>query len=73
MQPNEILRGFREDKDLNQTQLGKLLNMSQRRISRIETGEIALTAEDIKSFCKFFNISADYLLGLPENLPYPKR
>ena len=70
---HERLRGMREDRDLNQTQIGEALHMSQRKISYIEKGETKLTAEDIVAFCRLYNVSADYLLGLPENMPYPKR
>lgn len=73
MELHERIRGLREDRDLNQTQIGKALHMSQRKISYIERGEKAITAEEIISFCLLYNVSADWLLGLPEGLPYPKR
>ncbi len=61
------IRGLREDADLNQTQLGKKLNMTQRKISYIECGKYEPSVEDIIAFCKFFKISANYLLGIPDN------
>ena len=60
----EKVRNLREDADLNQSQLGKALNMTQRKISYIECGKYEPSIDDIVSFCKFFNVSADYLLGL---------
>ena len=66
MQFHERLRGLREDKDLNQTQLGKILNMSQRKISRLETKATEPTTEEIIQICKFFKVSADYILGLKD-------
>lgn len=66
MQFNERLRGLREDKDLNQTQLGKLLNMSQRKISRLETKQTEPTTDEIIQICKFFKVSADYILGMKD-------
>lgn len=69
----EKVRAFREDMDINQTQLGKALNMSQRKISYIECGNCEPSIEDIKAFCGFFNVSADYLLGLKKGLDYPER
>ena len=57
------IRDLREDMDLNQTKLGKEVNMTQRKISYIENG----TYEPSISFCKFFNVSADYLLGLKDS------
>ena len=73
MEFHEIIRGMREDKDLNQTQLGKMLGMNQMKISRMETGNAEPALNDIRALCLFYNVSADYLLGLPEDLPYPKR
>ena len=58
------IRNLREDADLNQTQLGKAVNMTQRKISYIECGKNEPSIEDIIAFCKFFKVSADYLLGI---------
>lgn len=72
MEFNEIIRELREERELNQTQLGKFLNMHQMKISRMETGAAEPALNDIRALCTFYNVSADYLLGLPD-LPYPKR
>lgn len=69
----EKIKAFREDLDLTQTQLGKAVNMTQRKISYIECGKCEPSIEDIKSFCNFFNISADYFLDLKKSLNYPER
>ena len=61
----EKIRNLREDMDLNQTQLGKGVNMTQRKISYIECGKYEPSIEDIIAFCRYFKVSADYLLGLP--------
>ena len=62
----EKIRNLREDRDLNQTQLGQAVNMTQRKISYIECGKYEPSIEDIVAFCRFFRVSADYLLGIPE-------
>ena len=62
----EKIRNLREDRDMNQTQLGKAVNMTQRKISYIECGKFEPSVEDIVAFCHFFRVSADYLLGIPE-------
>ncbi|MBE6798023.1 MAG: helix-turn-helix transcriptional regulator [Ruminococcaceae bacterium] len=72
MEFNEIIRELREVRKLNQTQLGTILNMHQMKISRMETGTAEPSLNDIRALCLFYNVSADYLLGLPD-LPYPKR
>ncbi len=59
----EKIRNLREDADMNQTELGKALNMTQRKISYIECGKYEPNVDDIISFCKYFNVSADFLLG----------
>ena len=67
------IRFLREKAELNQSQLGDAVNMTQRKISYIENDKYEPSLEDIRAFCEFFNISADYLLGFPKQLPYPKR
>ena len=69
----EKIRLLRETKELNQTELGNSVNMTQRKISYLENDRYEPSMEDIKLLCSFFHVSADYLLGFPRNLPYPKR
>ena len=69
----ERIKALREERtNYNQTEFGKLMNLSQLQISRLETGRTHLKEEEIILYCNFFNVSADYILGLPD-LPYPKR
>lgn len=70
----EIVKNLREDTEpkLTQEQLGKIIGISQRKMSRIENENTEPNLEDIRQICKFFKVSADYVLGLPP-LPYPKR
>ena len=69
----EKIRLLREEHELNQTELGAAVQMTQRKISYIECDQYEPSIEDIRLFCKYFQVSADYLLGFPKNLPYPKR
>ena len=64
----ERIKSLREDCEIPLTQmaLGKKLNRSQRAISRLETGESHLQDVDIIAYCKFFNVSADYILCLSD-------
>ena len=62
----EKIRLLREEKELNQTQLGEAVNMTQRKISYIECGKYEPSIDDIVTLCKFFDVSADYLLGLKD-------
>lgn len=68
------IRNLREDADLNQSQLGQAVQMTQRKISYIECGKYEPGIDDIIAFCKFFKVSADYLLGLTDNRkPHPSK
>ena len=69
----EKIKLLREEQELNQTQLGKAVNMTQRKISYLENDRYEPSLEDIKALCGYFHISADYLLGFKNPLPYPKR
>lgn len=67
------IKALREEAELNQTALGKAVNATQRKISYIECGKYEPSIEDIKAFCNYFKVSADYLLGLPKSYMYPDR
>lgn len=69
----EKIRLLREERELNQTELGLAVNMTQRKVSYIEQGKYEPSIDDIKALCVYFHVSADYLLGFPKSLPYPKR
>jgi len=64
MKFNEIIRALREDREpkITQKELAESLNTNQRKISRLETGEAEPNIYDIKMLCKYYNVSADYLL-----------
>lgn len=69
----EKIKLLRENAELTQAALGQAVNMTQRKISYMENDRYEPSLEDIKALCKFFHISADYLLGFSKNLPFPKR
>ena len=69
----EKIRLLREEKELNQTELGQAVNMTQRRVSYIENDQYEPSIDDLKALCKFFHVSADYLLGFSKSLPYPRK
>ena len=60
------LRNVREDRDLTQAELGKVLQKSQQGYNHIEVGRAELKIEDLVKLCKFYNLSADYLIGLTD-------
>ncbi len=73
MNARERLTELREDRDINQSQIAMILGCQQSAISKYEKGRTKYSLEDVAKLCLFYNVSADYILGLPEGLPYPKR
>ena len=67
------LRNLREDRDLTQAQVGKLIQKSQHGYNHIEAGRAELKIEDLAVLCKFYNVSADYLIGLTDNQKPPQK
>lgn len=65
---NERLRELRDftNPHLTQKQVGELTGMSQRKISRLEKGDINPTPKEIVTLCEFYKVSADYILGLTD-------
>ncbi len=57
------IRDLREDRDLNQTQVAKMLGMSQTGYSKYETGENDIPTDILIKLARFYNTSIDYLLG----------
>ena len=64
MDYRERLRNIREDRDLTQAEIGKLLNKSQQGYNHIEIGRAELKIEDLVTLCRFYDLSADYIIGL---------
>lgn len=60
------LRGVREDRDLTQAEVGKILNKSQQGYNHIEAGRAELKIDDLVRLCQFYNLTADYLVGLSD-------
>jgi transcriptional regulator with XRE-family HTH domain len=69
----EKIKLLRENAELSQEELGQEIGMTQRKISYLEHNKYEPSIDDLRAFCQFFNISADYLLGFSKNLPFPHR
>lgn len=67
------IKDLREDNDYKQEQIAKVLNTTQSYYAQYESGKRQIPIDRIIKLCLFYNVSADYILGLPEGLPYPKR
>lgn len=66
------IRDLREDSDLNQTQVAKLLNVSQTTYSRYENGVLDIPNEALIKLADFYNTSIDYLLGRTDRKEFKK-
>jgi len=67
------LTALRIDNDVDQKVIGTLLQCQQSAVSKYEKRRARYSIEDIVKLCKFYHVSADYVLGLPRVLKYPKR
>ena len=61
------LRNLREDNNLTQEQCAKIAFISKKSYERYENGLRVLPSEILIIFCKYYNVSADYVLGLIPN------
>ena len=61
------LRDLREDKDMNQTQIAKLLFTSQTVYSCYERGVLTIPVEHLLILADFYGVSTDYILGRTNN------
>ncbi len=67
------LKDLREDRDLKQEDIAKILNISQTNYSKYELGKINIPISSLIKLANFYNTSIDYLLGLTnESKPYRK-
>ena len=65
---------MRIDADLSQTEIAKVLGMSQTGYSKYETGENDIPVLILIKLAEFYGTSVDYLLGLTdEPNPYPRK
>lgn len=66
MDYRQRMRDLREDHDLSQADVGRILNKSQQGYSHIENGRAELKIEDLITLCRFYNVTADYFIGLTD-------
>ncbi len=56
----------------SQKELAKLLNLSSITYSHYETQDTTITIKHLNTFCNYYNINIDYILGLSDNLVHVK-
>lgn len=68
------IRDLREDNDMKQAEIAMILKTTQRVYSRYETGTNEMPIRHLITLCRYYNISADYILGFTdEPKPLPKK
>ena len=68
------IRDLREDRDLKQEDLAKLLNCTQACYSNYENGKRDIPTETLRALADFYGVSIDFLLDRTNvKAPYPKK
>lgn len=62
----------REDHDETQRDLAKALGVAQAQLARYESRKHEPPVRYLLAFCEHYKVSADYLLGLPRGLEWPR-
>ncbi len=63
----KIIRDLREDHDKTQKEIADVLGTSQTMYARYERGANEMPVHHLVALCKYYNVSADYILGLDKN------
>ena len=64
----ERIRELREDTDKTQREVARYLGTTQQVYSRYENGENEIPVRHIISLCRLYKVSADYILGLSDDV-----
>lgn len=68
----ERLKAIREENEESQSALAKALETSQTQITRWETERNEMAVSNLREICRHYGVSADYILGLPKGLKWPR-
>ncbi len=68
----ERLKATRQDRDIKQEEAAKVLKSTKQQISKYEKGQQSMTVEKLRELCLYYHVSADYILGLPRGLDWPR-
>ena len=58
------IRDLREDNDLTQAEVAKVIRTTQQQYSKIENGKSDISGEKLIILAKFYNVTVDYILGI---------
>lgn len=63
----ELMKELREDNDLKQSEVAKIIGTTQQHYSKYETGEYETPIRVITALADHYNVSTDYILGRTES------
>lgn len=72
MQIEQKLKELRIDRDLKQSEIATVIGTTQQYYRQYELGKRRIPADHIATLCRFYGVSADYILGLPRGLSWPR-
>lgn len=73
MEYSTRIRNIREDKDLLQKDVAKVINVNQRTYSNYELGIRKIPIESLIELAKFYNVDMNYICGVSDELrPFPQ-
>lgn len=66
------LKDLREDSNKKQKDIAEILGTTTQYYQKYEKGKHPLPINHLKTLCLFYEVSADYILGLPRDLNWPR-
>lgn len=72
MNYQQKLKDLREDKEATQKEIADYLSISQTQYHLYESGKRDFHIKHLRDLCLFYHVSADYILGLPRDLDWPR-
>lgn len=62
----ERIRALREDSDMTQTQVAKLLKVGQKTYSDYELGKTRIPVDSLILLAQLYNVNMDYICGVSD-------
>ena len=66
------MKQTRKDADKSQQDIADVLQITRQQYQLYESGKRCIPVDLLATFCRYLNVSADYILGLPDNLNWPR-
>ena len=73
MHYSERIRSLREDCDITQTEIARLLKVGQKTYSDYELGKTRIPVDSLIILAKFYDVSMDYICGVSDMKGYFSR